>query len=148
LIRPVEARDVDAILEIQFACPEIAQWSAWDYVRVAHGEMTGWVAQEKEEDAGAISGFLVARRIAGEIEILNLAVRPDARRRGTASELLREAFAWGKSLGATSALLEVRQSNIAALQFYERHGFKAVGQRKQYYVAPVEDALLLKTELQ
>jgi ribosomal-protein-alanine acetyltransferase len=146
LIRPLEARDVDAVLAIQVACPEIAQWNAWDYVRVSRGEMAGWVT-EQYEVLSEIGGFLVARRIASDIEILNLAVRPEARRRGMGSELLREAFAWGKSLGVNSALLEVRETNLAALQFYARHGFKAVGRRKQYYVAPAEDALVLKTTL-
>lgn len=146
MIRAIEARDVAAILTIQSACPEIAQWNAWDYLRVARGEMAGWVAQEEQVIAD-ICAFLVARRIAGDIEILNLAVRPAARRRGVGSELLRKAFAWGKSFGAETALLEVRETNLPALQFYERHGFKAVGRRKQYYIAPPEDALVLQTTL-
>ena len=146
MIRPIEARDVDAILAIQSACLEIAQWTAWDYGRVARGEMIGWVAHA--DDRAAITGFLVARRIAEDIEILNLAVQPGARRRGIGSELLRESFAWGKSVGAASALLEVRQTNFAALRFYARHGFEVVGRRKQYYIAPIEDALVLKAKLQ
>lgn len=146
MIRPLEVRDVDAILAIQSACPEIAQWNGWDYVRVARGEMAGWVAQV-DEVVSEIEGFLVARRIADDIEILNLAVRSDARRRGVGSELLRESFGWGKSFGAPTVVLEVRESNLAALRFYEHHGFKAVGRRKQYYIAPIEDALVLKTKL-
>lgn len=145
MIRPIELRDVDAILSIQSACPEIAQWSAWDYARVARAEMAGWVA---EEESTVISGFLVARRIASDIEILNLAVRLSARRHGVGSELLLESFEWGRSFGAAKALLEVRESNLAALRFYERHGFSLVGRRKQYYVAPSEDALVLNVELQ
>ena len=145
MIRPIEPRDVDAILAIQSACPEIAQWSLWDYSRVARGEMAGWVA--REDRSGAISGFLVARQIAGEIEILNLAVGRDVRRRGVGSALLRESFAWGKSFGAASALLEVRETNLAALRFYERHGFQIFSRRKQYYISPVEDALVLKANL-
>jgi len=145
LIRLIEARDVDAILAIQSTCLEIAQWTAWDYARVARGEMIGWVAHA---DDRAITGFLVARRIADDIEILNLAVQPGARRCGIGSELLHESFAWGKSDGSASAWLEVRQTNFAALRFYARHGFEVVGRRKQYYIAPIEDALVLKAKLQ
>ena len=143
LIRAIEARDVDPILTVQSLCPEIAQWTGWDYARVAHGEMAGWVAEEND----AIAGFLVARRIASDLEILNVAVRPEARRRGVGTALLQQAFAWGRTFGAEKSLLEVRASNLAALRFYEKHGFEAVGRRKQYYAAPIEDALVLTASL-
>lgn len=142
-IRPVASRDLDAILAIQSACPGIAQWTPGDYARVVSGEMAGWVA----EDGGEIAGFLVARRVADDIEILNLAVRPDARRKGFGASLLREALAWGASLRARRAHLEVRASNLAALRFYERHGFVTAGRRPRYYSGPVEDALLLTAAL-
>jgi [ribosomal protein S18]-alanine N-acetyltransferase len=145
LIRLLEVRDVIAILAIQSASPEIAQWTASDYARVARGEMAGWIAHE--EQAAAITGFLVARRVVDDLEILNFAVRPDVRRRGTGTELLLRSFAWGKSFGAASALLEVRAANVAALRFYHRHGFEVIGRRKQYYVAPTDDALVLRAEL-
>jgi [ribosomal protein S18]-alanine N-acetyltransferase len=142
LIRLLEVRDVDAILAIQSECPEIAQWTAGDYARVTRGEMVGWIALDDE----GVKGFLVAREVAGDLEILNFAVRSDARRRGTGTELLRQSFAWGKSFGAASALLEVRAANLAALRFYQRHGFEVVGRRKHYYLAPVDDALVLRAE--
>lgn len=142
-IRPVETRDIDAILAIQSACPEIAQWTPSDYTRVAQGEMAGWVAEE----AGEVTGFLVARRVAGDLEILNLAVRPDARRKGAGASLLREALSWGGGFHAQMALLEVRASNLTALRFYERHGFAVTGRRPRYYSAPTEDALLLTATL-
>jgi ribosomal-protein-alanine N-acetyltransferase len=142
-IRPVETRDVDAILAIQSACPGIAQWTPRDYTRVAGGEMAGWVAEE----AGSVTGFLVARLVEDDLEILNFAVSADARRRGIGTSLLRAALAWGNSLGARQAHLEVRASNEAALCFYEGHGFAVTGRRPRYYSAPVEDALLLAATL-
>lgn len=141
--RPVEARDIDAILAIQSACPDIAQWGLGDYARVVRGEMAGWVAEEERE----VAGFLVARRVADDIEILNLAVRPETRRRGFGASLLRAALAWGGSFRARQAHLEVRASNLAALRFYEQHGFVIAGRRPRYYSAPVEDALLLTATL-
>lgn len=142
-IRAVENRDIDAILAIQSACPDIAQWTPGDYSRVARREMAGWVA---EEERGVI-GFLVARRVGGDIEILNLAVRPEARRKGAGASLLREALAWGGTFHARLAHLEVRVSNVAALRFYECHGFVVTGRRPRYYSAPIEDALLLTATL-
>ena len=45
------------------------------------------------------------------------------------------------------ALLEVRASNLTALQFYERHHFHATGRRAGYYTAPLDDALVLALKL-
>ena len=140
----LEARDVDTIVALQSECPEIAQWTVEDYARVARGEMAGWIALDDE--GGPLTGFLVAREVAGDLEILNLAVRFDRRRRGTGTELLQKSFAWGKSFGAAGALLEVRAANLAALCFYQRHGFEVVGRRKNYYLSPVDDALVLRAE--
>jgi [ribosomal protein S18]-alanine N-acetyltransferase len=140
----MESRDVESILEIQSASPEVAQWTAWDYNRVARGEMAGWIAEDNTE----LLGFLAARRVGSDIEILNFGVRPEARRCGIGGMLLRMALEWGADLHAEKALLEVRASNFAALQFYERRGFQIVGRRPRYYVSPVEDALLLSADIQ
>jgi [ribosomal protein S18]-alanine N-acetyltransferase len=162
-IRALESRDEEAILAIQAACPEIAQWTAWDYDRVARGEMAGWVATQDsnvgaeiaDEDAAEligkgdvdVAGFLVARRLSTDLEILNFAVESDWRRCGIGAELLTAALQWAQTFQATQAILEVRASNLAALRFYERHKFEVVGRRPRYYTAPVEDALLLTAPL-
>jgi ribosomal-protein-alanine N-acetyltransferase len=135
--------DVEPVLAIQAACPEIAQWSVWDYESVARGETASWVA----EDERGIAGFLVGRQLVGETEILNFAVRADSRRQGTGTALLEKALEWSKSVGAERVILEVRASNVAAIRFYERHGFIVAGKRPRYYAAPVEDALLLNLAL-
>ncbi|MGD0402922.1 MAG: ribosomal protein S18-alanine N-acetyltransferase [Candidatus Acidiferrales bacterium] len=139
----MEDRDVEAILAIQTACPEIAQWTERDYERVARGEMAGWVGEE----GSSVVGFLVARRVVNEIEVLNFAVSPEARGRGIGAMLLRETLTWGTEFGAVQAILEVRASNSAALRFYERHHFRVVGRRARYYNEPTEDALLLSAKL-
>lgn len=138
-LRPMGERDVEAVVKIQAASAEIAQWTARDYASLSVTGMVAWVA----EFEGAIAGFLVARRIATEIEILNLAVRPDTRRRGIGHALMQFAFEWGKQFDAKSTFLEVRASNRDALQFYKRHGFEETGRRPLYYSNPVEDALVL-----
>jgi [ribosomal protein S18]-alanine N-acetyltransferase len=138
-VRLLEHRDIEAVVALQSGCPEAAQWGASSYEAVARGEMTGWVEQD---DAG-IAGFLVARELVRQTEILNLAVRVDARRLGIGTSLLKEALVWSKSVEAGSVILEVRASNAGALEFYERHGFEVVGRRSRYYVDPVDDALLL-----
>jgi [ribosomal protein S18]-alanine N-acetyltransferase len=141
-IRGMETRDVLAVMSIQSACPEIAQWTVRDYTRVAKGDMVGWVADE-----GELAGFIVARRVARDVEILNFAVRPERRRKGIGEALLREAMAWGAAFAAEKAFLEVRVSNLAAIRFYDRKGFEVTGRRPRYYSAPIEDALVLTASL-
>jgi ribosomal-protein-alanine N-acetyltransferase len=146
-IRLMELPDVAAILLIQAVSPEIAQWTPGDYGRVARGEMTGWVAEEMEGTEGFLAGFLVGRQVLEDLEILNFAVRPDRRHRGIGRRLLEKALEWGRSFEAENALLEVRASNLGALSFYEQQGFVAIGRRKGYYRAPVDDALVLSRRL-
>jgi [ribosomal protein S18]-alanine N-acetyltransferase len=142
-IRPIEWRDIDTILAIQQASPEVAQWTARDYARIVKGEMAGWVAEEN----AAVAGFLTARCVATDLEILNFAVSVDLRRRGFGTSLLREAVTWGRKSQVEKTFLEVRASNAAALRFYERQGFRVAGSRPRYYTAPVEDALLLTADI-
>ena len=143
IIRPLERRDVETVLFIQSGCSEVAQWVAEDYLRVADGEMAGWVAEEDSR----VLGFLVARRIMSDIEVLNLAVQAAGRNTGIGSSLLQRALSWANEFQAERAILEVRESNLSALQFYERHGFQAVGRRPRYYTSPAEDALVLSKSL-
>lgn len=93
----------------------------------------------------AEGGFALIRLIAGEAEILTLAVSPTLRRHGVARALLAEATKWLSSQKAESLFLEVRESNIAAIQLYEQAGFKAISRRKGYYSG--EDAIVLKRQL-
>lgn len=139
VIHSLEYHDIDAILAIQAQSPEIAPWTAWDYERVARKEMAGWVSVGEEK----IVGFLIARRLVSDIEILNFAVAGSYRRSGVGTALLAQSLEWARSFGAQKALLEVRVSNLAAIRFYEKHGFEVAGRRPRYYTAPVEDALLL-----
>lgn len=135
--------DVAAVVAIQQASPEAAGWSPADYEQAAKEQACVTVA----EGPGGIIGFLVARAVADELEILNMAVRPEFRRQGVASRLLADALEFGRTAGATRAFLEVRESNCGARGFYERHGFAVCGRRTRYYSEPVEDALVLARHL-
>ena len=85
------------------------------------------------ESGGRIAGFLAYRPTGeGEWEILNLAVAPEARRTGVATALAQEMLARSKE----RFFLEVRLSNTAARQLYEKLGFSQVGLRRGYYQFP------------
>ncbi len=143
-LRPLAADDIETVLAILARSAEASQWSRADCEFAARGPGQGWVV---EAESGVV-GFLMARCVAGEIEILNLAVSPEARRRGAARSLVAEALSWGKSSGARKAFLEVRESNHAAIRLYESLGFVTSGSRARYYANPTEDGLILTRSLE
>ncbi len=92
---------------------------------------------------GRLVAYVTVSRAAGEMEVLNLAVRPEVRRRGFGGRLLEHVLQLARETGMTDAYLEVRASNAPALALYARFGFACRGRRKAYYPDNKEDALLL-----
>lgn len=92
-------------------------------------------------------GFIMQRAIAGEAEILTLAVHPRHRRRGVAMQLMTSGRTYLASLQTTALFLEVAADNTAALTLYERQGFERAGVRRGYYqrgTSPAVDALIMR----
>lgn len=142
-IRPAELADASALAALERRCFS-DPWSvaAFDEL-LPLSYIVGLVA----EVDGVIGGYLVARELAGEAEILNLAVVPEARRGGLGRQLLDAGLEDLQARGAERVWLEVRESNAAAQALYARRGFTAAGRRPRYYRAPVEDALVLSLDL-
>ena len=86
---------------------------------------------------------------AGEAHMLNLCADPDYRRTGLARQLLVYLIRLARSQGADTMYLEVRPSNIAAINLYQSMGFNEIHIRPDYYPAPDgrEDALVLGRDL-
>ena len=99
------------------------------------------------EDAGRITGYVLARSIVDEGEILSIATDPDLRRAGIGRTLLAAATATLEARGVRSLWLEVRTSNAPARAMYAAAGFVESGVRRDYYRDPVEDALVLQRVL-
>lgn len=85
--------------------------------------------------------------IVGEGNITNIGVRSDYRRMGIASLIVEGLISFGVISNLFVINLEVRSSNIAAISLYKNYGFIEVGNRKDYYRKPNEDALLLSLAL-
>ncbi len=90
--------------------------------------------------------FLLARVAADEAELLTVAVRPMARRRGLGRALVGQAGAQAAALGAAAMFLEVAEGNAAARGLYAALGFVPRGRRPNYYGAG-RDALVLALPL-
>lgn len=94
--------------------------------------------------------FLIGRAVAGEAELLTLAVAPQARRRGLGGRLVSRFLYQARLRGAEAAFLEVAADNKPALALYHRAGFARTGCRRGYYhstAAVKVDALILARAL-
>ena len=92
------------------------------------------------------SGFLIGRVVAGEAELITLAVDPRARKRGIGGRLVDGFLAEARARGAESVFLEVLATNLPAQSLYARKGFEPKGKRRGYYQTPAGarlDALVL-----
>jgi ribosomal-protein-alanine N-acetyltransferase len=91
-----------------------------------------------------IAGYLVCARYADVWHLMNIAVVPERRREGIATQLMRTLF---DRAGADARFtLEVRTSNRGAIAMYERFGFRPAGHRRRYYHDNGEDALIMWLE--
>jgi ribosomal-protein-alanine N-acetyltransferase len=142
-VRPMTPADATAVARIAEASPEAATWAAHSYAKLEEKGCAGWVIGA----AGELAGFLVGRRVGDEAEILNLAVAPEARRRGHATVLLQEALRQFAGQGVRKVFLEVRESNQAAIGFYSKRGFRVAGRREAYYQTPPESALCMELRI-
>ena len=144
IIRKAVPEDAGAISKIE----ELSIKRPWSIVLIQNDleknpNASYWIA----EDDGAALGFIGVHNIVGEINITNVAVHPDYRRRKIADALMqamKSEFDSRKENGEdiTGITLEVRQSNTPAIKLYEKYGFKAEGVRKGYY-SDGEDALIM-----
>lgn len=95
------------------------------------------------EEDGVLLGYIVFSSVLDEGSVDNIAVLPAYRRRGVAEALLADALAKARESGLAHIYLEVRASNAPARALYEKHGFREVGRRSNYYEKPREDAILM-----
>jgi ribosomal-protein-alanine N-acetyltransferase len=145
-IRPATPADIAALLALERASLTAGHWRGPQYRAIFEPSAPPRIALLEEEES-TLLGFLVARPLGAEWELENLVVASAARRRGLATRLLHELFAVLRREGGAALFLEVRESNRAARALYEKCRFVAVNRRKQYYVEPVEDAVMYRLML-
>ena len=139
--RLASAADLDGVLDIEAASFNNPTTREWYDGELQRPEVCFIYVMRTA--AHPVAGFCAFWRVAEQIHINNLAIRPELRRQGLGSRLLQEVIAEAARLGADRATLEVRRSNVAAQKLYERAGFVQAGVRRNYYTQPVEDALVL-----
>lgn len=126
---------------------ELAEWSIDDYTSALESKNYLLVVADEDGDGTVLAGFILLRIITnhvegGLIEVMNIAVDDAFKRRGIGSRLVSESIQLSNILHG-SVELELRESNKAAMNLYQRLGFSVVGSRPGYYSNPDEAAILM-----
>jgi [ribosomal protein S18]-alanine N-acetyltransferase len=124
--------DLDEVMEVMTAAFEPQFGEAWTRAQCAGILPMHGVKMILARDSGPSLGFSLVRQVADESELLLLAVRPEARRHGIGSCLVRRFIEDGGSANLKKLHLEVRDGNDA-VHLYRRHDFTVEGRRSQYY---------------
>ena len=124
--------DLDAVMSVMEDGFDPAFGEAWSAPQCAGLlPMPGvWLVLARDEQE--VVGFSLARVVAGEAELLLLAVKKKAQRRGTGKLLLERFFKDSEERGAEKLYLEVRDGN-SAVDLYKSLGFTEAGRRSKYY---------------
>ena len=140
-IRRLSYSDLPTVISIErrsFPTP----WSLAMFVLELSKPSGICLAAVDEDDR--LAGYLVCSRYDTVWHLMNVAITPERRRAGIATQLIHRLFDEG---GAGSPYtLEVRVSNREAIAMYERFGFRSAGVRRRYYHDNGEDALIMWLE--
>lgn len=137
-VSPMTKEDVKAVALLEEECFALP-WSEQTLLAETENPTAMFFVAK---DNGRTVGYIGANNILGEVFITNVAVTYSSRRKGVATLLLNTLISACKQHKAVYLTLEVRKSNISAISLYEKTGFILVGERKNFYSSPTENALL------
>ena len=142
-------KDLEALLALENAC-FTAPWTAKHFEAELQGNPFSRILAVPHPQSGSASpsiiGYICAWIIFEEVRFLNLAILPEFRRQGIAQRLIGEILGLAIHEKCHRGMLEVRESNFAAMKLYKSLNFKEYARRKAYYTNPSEDAILMSLE--
>ena len=143
-IRPMQKSDVDSVMAIEEQAYGEHHWSRDSF----YGELSNDLAHYycALDETENILGYAGTWQILDEAHITTIAIAPEHRRKKIGEALLIRAVEDFYKNEIKYVTLEVRVSNIAAINLYEKYGLKSLGTRKGYYQNNNEDALIMWTE--
>lgn len=139
------AADLDDVVEVEqrsFPYP-------WTYGVFADSLASGYRAWIARDSDGKVIAYALMMVVLDEIHLLNITVEPERQGQGLGKTLLNHLVTDARKLGCKFMFLEVRPSNIHALQMYRNFGFVVIGERRNYYPAASgrEDAIVMSCDI-
>jgi ribosomal-protein-alanine N-acetyltransferase len=142
---PMTVKALDGLLAIEAA----AYAHPWTRGNFVDSLRAGYQAQVLK-GGNEVLGYFVAMKGVDEVHLLNITVAPAHQHQGWGRVMLDALAIWSRGQGAQWLWLEVRVSNTRALAIYEAHGYRRVGERRNYYPAHHgvrEDAVVMSLKL-
>ena len=143
---PMTIAHLDQVAELEKICFPGDPWSRRLIEEALACENTVSLLALAED--GGVLGYLFFTTVLDEGSVDNIAVRPDCRKPGVASQLLQVFLNFAQGNRLAFLTLEVRASNYDAIALYGSRGFRSVGRRKNYYEHPREDAIIMTREFE
>lgn len=140
-ISETDAADIEDIEKKCFSRP----WSQQTLECEISNRLCDFFGAYNEENK--LLGYIGSQTVEGECSIYNVAVLPDARRNGIGNQLVKKLISLCRARNDSVIFLEVRSSNLPAINLYEKNGFVFCGLRKDYYDDPKENAILMQLTL-
>jgi ribosomal-protein-alanine N-acetyltransferase len=122
-------------------------WTRGNFLDSLYSAYETWILRD---GTGSLAAYFLMMYAVDEAHLLNITVRRGLHGRGIGRMQLDKVKALAREHGMSSVLLEVRPSNVRAMEIYQRYGFIQIGNRKGYYPAPNnarEDAIVMRLEL-
>lgn len=142
-IRKMRSADLPQVMLIEFATFTMP-WSEATFRGLLRRKDSDLIVADIK---GEIAGYAVFWAVMDQGELGNVAVDDDHRGKGIGSKLIEAILQRADERGVKEIFLEVRKSNVRAQDLYKTFGFSEVGRRKNYYLEPLEDALVMKKQL-
>lgn len=131
--------DIVAVERLEKLCFS-SPWSKNEIRATFLREDSIYCVAEKE---GAVIAYAAFFFVLDEANIINIAVDPEFRNQGVGKKLMEFTLIQAAKQGVEKIILEVRQSNNAAIALYQGFGFKAEGLRKNFYEKPTENGIVM-----
>ncbi len=138
-IRKMTADDASAVAEIEKECFS-SPWTVQGLLSETDNPSAEFFVLEEK---GVIAAYMGMHIVLDECYIANVAVKGSYRKKGYGQRLVENALDTAKSKDCYFITLEVRVSNTPAISLYEKCGFERLGERKDFYSCPKENALIM-----
>jgi ribosomal-protein-alanine N-acetyltransferase len=147
-IRRMELVDLPQVVAIENRWSYLSKWGEAGYRAVMSDPRvyTCLVAEDTDtlSQPTTIAGLGVVAQLMDDCELCNLVVLPEYLSKRVGYSLLQACVEVAQYFKITRMLLEVRQSNHHAIEFYKRNGFRIISERKNYYLNPSENAWVME----
>lgn len=139
----MQETDIPSIMEIESVSFGKYHWSENSFRTEINNKLASYFVVKDNAKVIAYCGFW---NILGEAHITTFAVREEFRKQKIAEQMMLHIFQTAKTQEIKWFTLEVRVSNLPAINLYKKYGFETIGVREKYYQDNNEDALIMWTQ--